>query len=118
MLKAVLIFVVLCLLLAAGFTWATLSFSYSDGERAGYVQKLSRKGWLCKTWEGEMAMVTLPGTLTDKFQFTADNAAVAQQINDSVGKRVALEYKQHRWVPFSCFGETEYFVTSVRVVTE
>ena len=98
MLKALLTFVIVCCLLVAGFTWATLSFSYSDGERAGYVQKLSRKGWLCKTWEGEMAMVTLPGTLTDKFQFTADSAAVAQQINDSVGKRVALEYKPSGWL--------------------
>ena len=61
-------------------------------------------------------MVTMPGTLTDKFLFTADNAAVAKQINDTVGKRVALVYEQHRWVPFSCFGETEYFVTSVRVI--
>ena len=116
MLKALLTFLIACVLLLAGFTWATLHFSYSDGERAGYVQKLSRKGWLCKTWEGEMAMVTMPGTLTDKFLFTADNAAVAKQINDTVGKRVALVYEQHRWVPFSCFGETEYFVTSVRVI--
>lgn len=116
MLKALLTLLIACVLLLAGFTWATLNFSYSDGERAGYVQKLSRKGWLCKTWEGEMAMVTMPGTLTDKFLFTADNEAVAKQINDSVGKRVALFYEQHRWVPFSCFGETEYFVTSVRVI--
>ena len=94
----------------------TLTYTYSDGERAGYVQKLSRKGWLCKTWEGEMAMVTMPGTLTEKFEFTADTAAVAQQINESVGKRVALTYVQRRFVPSSCFGDTEYFVTAVRVV--
>jgi len=42
------------------FTWFTLHWSYSDGERAGFLQKFSRKGWICKTWEGEMAMVTLP----------------------------------------------------------
>ena len=103
------------LLALAGFTWLTLHWSYSQGERAGYVQKLSRKGWVCKTWEGEMAMVTMPGTLTEKFLFTVPNAAVAARINANIGKRMALTYEQHRWVPTSCFGETEYFVTDVRV---
>jgi hypothetical protein len=98
------------------FVTFTLTYTYSDGERAGYVQKLSRKGWLCKTWEGEMAMVTMPGTLTEKFEFTADTATVAEQINASVGKRVALTYVQRRFIPSSCFGDTEYFVTAVRVV--
>ncbi|HEX4648783.1 MAG TPA: hypothetical protein VH111_08155 [Steroidobacteraceae bacterium] len=100
----------------AGFTWLMLHWSYSDGERAGYVQKLSRKGWLCKTWEGEMAMVTMPGTVSEKFTFTVPDDAVASKINASVGKRVALHYEQHRWVPSRCFGDTEYFVIAVRVV--
>ena len=107
--------VVLIIAGLAGFTWATLHWSYSDGERAGYVQKLSRKGWLCKTWEGEMAMVTMPGTVSEKFAFTVPQAAVAAKVNASVGKRVALHYEQHKWVPSSCFGDTEYFVTDVRV---
>jgi hypothetical protein len=89
--------VVLIIAGLAGFTWATLHWSYSDGERAGYVQKLSRKGWLCKTWEGEMAMVTMPGTVSEKFAFTVPH------------------YEQHKWIPTSCFGDTEYFVTDVRV---
>jgi hypothetical protein len=107
--------VVLIIAALAGFTWVTLHWSYSDGERAGYVQKLSRKGWLCKTWEGEMAMVTMPGTVSEKFAFTVPQAAVAAKVNASVGKRMALHYEQHKWVPSSCFGETEYFVTEVRV---
>ena len=107
--------VVLIIAGLAGFTWATLHWSYSDGERAGYVQKLSRKGWLCKTWEGEMAMVTMPGTVSEKFAFTVPQAAVAAKVNASVGKRVALHYEQHKWIPTSCFGDTEYFVTDVRV---
>ena len=107
--------VVLIIAGLAGFTWATLHWSYSDGERAGYVQKLSRKGWLCKTWEGEMAMVTMPGTVSEKFAFTVPQAAVAAKVNASVGKRVALHYEQHKWIPSSCFGDTEYFVTDVRV---
>ena len=108
--------VVLVVLALAGFTWATLHLSYSDGERAGYVQKLSRKGWLCKTWEGEMAMVTMPGTVSEKFAFTVPDAAVAAKLNANVGKRMALHYEQHKWVPSSCFGETEYFVNEVRVM--
>ena len=100
----------------AGFAWLMLHWSYSDGERAGYVQKLSRKGWLCKTWEGEMAMVTMPGTVSEKFAFTVPENAVAAKINASVGKRMALHYEQHRWIPSTCFGETEYFVTGVRMM--
>ena len=56
--------------LAAVWTWAMMSWSYSSGERAGWVQKFSRKGWICKTWEGEVALVTMPGTAQEKFQFT------------------------------------------------
>src|SRR5262249_24206643 len=90
----------------AAFTWLMLHWSYATGERAGYVQKLSRKGWVCKTWEGEMAMVTMPGTLTDKFYFTVPDAQVAVKINGTVGKRVALHYEPHKWIPSSCFGDT------------
>ena len=96
------------------FTAFTLHWSYSDGERAGYVQKLSRKGWLCKTWEGEMAMVTMPGTVAEKFYFTVPEDAVAKSINATVGRRVVLHYEEHRWIPFSCFGDTGYFVTGVK----
>ena len=99
----------------AGYTWITLQWSYSDGERAGYVQKLSRKGWLCKTWEGEMAMVTMPGTVAEKFAFTVREPAVVAKLNANVGRRVALHYEQHKWIPSSCFGDSEYFVTDVRV---
>ena len=116
MTKLVFGFLILCLLGYAGFSWLTLHWSYASGERAGYVQKLSDKGWVCKTWEGEMAMVTMPGTVSDKFYFTVPDAAVAAKINASVGKRMALHYEQHRWIPNSCFGETQYFVTAVRVM--
>ena len=115
MIKILVAVLVLALAAVAGFTWLTLHWSYSQGERAGYVQKLSRKGWVCKTWEGEMAMVTMPGTVAEKFNFTVPNDAVAAKLNASVGKRMALHYEQHRWIPTSCFGETEYFVTDLRV---
>jgi hypothetical protein len=99
-----------------GLTWTTLHWSYSNGERAGYIQKFSKKGWICKTWEGEMALVTIPGTVAEKFYFTVPDAAVADKVNATMGKRVVLTYEQHKWIPSSCFGDTEYFVTNVRVV--
>jgi len=105
-------------LLLAAWTWLALHWSYSDGERAGYVQKLSRKGWLCKTWEGEIAMVTMPGAIPEKFDFTVRDERVAQQINDLAGKRVVLQYRQHRFLPTNCLGETEYFIDGVREVVE
>ena len=102
----------------AAYTWLVLSWSFSAGERAGYVQKLSKKGWLCKTWEGEMALVSMPGTVAEKFPFTVRSDAIARQINDSIGAKVALTYEQHIGVPTTCFGETGYFVTAVKVVAE
>jgi hypothetical protein len=106
--------ITLILLGAAAWVWLTLTWSYSAGERAGYVQKFSRKGWLCKTWEGEIAMVTMPGAIPDRFEFSVRDESVAAQINALAGKRVVLSYEQHKFVPTSCFAETEYYVTSAR----
>ncbi len=113
--KLIVIALVLLVLGFAGFTWFTLHWAYASGERAGYVQKLSKKGWLCKTWEGEMAMVTMPGTVAEKFYFTVPEDTTAAKVNASLGKRVSLHYEQHRWIPSSCFGDTEYFVTGIQV---
>jgi hypothetical protein len=106
------------LLLLVAYTWFVLHWSFSSGERAGYVQKLSRKGWVCKTWEGELALVSMPGTVAEKFPFTVPDGDVARQINDSIGDRVALTYEQHIGIPTSCFGETGYFVTAVKRVAD
>jgi hypothetical protein len=108
--------IVVPILVFALYTWSALSWSYSKGDRAGYVQKFSHKGWLCKTWEGELAMVNIPGSLTEKFQFTVRDDKIADYINASLGKRVALTYEEHVGIPTTCFGETRYFVTAVRVV--
>lgn len=105
-------------LLTAAYLWLMLAWAYSDGERAGWVQKLSRKGYVCKTWEGEMAMVSLPGSVPEKFAFTVRDDAVAQQINQAMGRRVSLYYEEHIGLPGSCFGETSYFVKGVRVIEE
>lgn len=102
--------------LAAGYLWFVLNWSYSTGERAGWVQKLSQKGWVCKTWEGELSMVAMPGAMPEKFIFTVRSDAIAEKINRVMGKRVSLRYEQHIGIPTTCFGETEYFVNEVVVV--
>jgi hypothetical protein len=105
--------VVAIAVLFALYVWFTLSWSYSEGERAGYLQKLSRKGWLCKTWEGEILLSSMPGAIPERFAFTVRDPNVVQQMQKLMGQRVQITYSQHKGVPTSCFGETEYFVDKV-----
>jgi hypothetical protein len=93
-----------------------LNWSYSEGDRAGYVQKFSKKGWICKTWEGELSMINIPGAAPERFEFTVRDDNVANQITSNMGNRVSLRYEEHPGVPTSCFGETRYYVTGVRPV--
>ena len=114
--KIIAIIVLMAVLGFGGWTWFTLTYNYSDGERAGYIQKFSRKGWVCKTWEGEMSMINYPGAAPEIFKFSVRDALTAASIEAVVGKRVALHYEQHLNVPSSCFGETEHFITGLRVI--
>jgi hypothetical protein len=104
------------LLLFVIYIWAALTWTYSSGERAGYVQKLSQKGWVCKTFEGELILVSMPGTQAEKFLFTVRNKTIAKKINETVGQRVRLIYEEHRGLPTTCFGDTAYFVTDVQTL--
>jgi hypothetical protein len=101
---------------AALWTLVTLTFSYSDGDRIGYVQKFSHKGWICRTWEGELAMTPVPGSAPQIFTFTVRDKAVVKRIQEAEGKKVALHYKEKRGVPSSCFGDTNYFIADMRVL--
>jgi hypothetical protein len=106
-------------LVLAGYFAAALTWSYSTGERAGWIQKLSNKGWFCKTWEGELALVSLPGSATvEKFAFTVRDDAVAEQLAKVMGKRVTLHYEEKVGLPTTCFGETRHFVTGVSVASD
>jgi hypothetical protein len=107
--------VVLGLALFAAYTWASLHISYAEGERAGLLQKFSRKGWICKTWEGEILLTSMPGAIPEKFEFSVRDDGVARQLMDAMGKRVKLSYAQHKGVPTGCFGDTEYYVSNVMV---
>jgi len=115
-LKIAIVVILMAMLGFVGWTWFTLTYNYSDGERAGYIQKLSRKGWVCKTWEGQLSMINYPGAAPEIFHFSVRDEKMAKEIEAVVGKRVALSYEQHINVPTSCFGETEYFITGLRVI--
>jgi len=101
-------------LVLAAWTAITLSYTYSEaGHRAGYLQKLSHKGWICKTWEGELAMVNVPGAVQERFPFTVRSDSLAKAMSKMMGSRVSITYEQHAGVPTSCFGDTEYYVIAV-----
>ena len=114
----VLIALLVIAVLGAAYGWFVLHWNYSTGERAGWVQKFSKKGWLCKTWEGELALVTMPGTAQEKFFFTVWDDEVAERINRSMGKRVSLHYEEKVGLPTSCFGETRHYVTGIKAVED
>jgi hypothetical protein len=108
--------VVLPIVVFVAWTAVTLKYTYSTGYRAGYVQKISKKGWICRTWEGELQLVNLPGAAPERWSFTVPDDLVAAALEKSVGSQVALEYEEHRGIPTSCFGETQYYVVGVRKV--
>ncbi len=111
---ALALIIIVPVLLGALYTWGTLHFAYATGAKTGYVQKFSTEGWLCKTWEGELAMVNLPGALPEIFSFTVRDDSLANVITKTMGQNVAITYEEHRGVPTSCFGDTEFYVTGVR----
>jgi hypothetical protein len=111
-----LVVIVLPAAVFAAWTAIALNWSYSEGRRAGYIQKFSKKGWVCKTWEGEIAMTNIPGTAPEKFAFSVRDEDVANKMNTLMGDQVSITYQQHPGIPGTCFGETDYFVTAVTPV--
>jgi hypothetical protein len=97
------------------YLWTVLSWAYSDGERAGVLQKFSRKGWICKTYEGELAISIVPNVAPIVWDFSVRDESLVPQLNAMLGRRVVLHYTEHRGVPTTCFGETSYFVNRVRL---
>lgn len=117
--SSLLVSVVVLALLAAAYFGFVLNWSYSTGDRAGWLQKLSDKGWVCKTWEGEMALVSLPGSSTvEKFLFTVRDDLIAAELAKVMGKRVTLHYEEKVGLPGSCFGETRHYITKVTVASD
>ena len=112
-LKTLTILLVSAIALFSLYVYMALNWSYSSGERAGFLQKVSHKGWICKTWEGELSLVAMPGAAPEKFLFTVRDEAIAQKVSAAAGKRVTLNYEQHKGLPTTCFGDTDYFVVGL-----
>ncbi len=104
------------ILVLALYTVVVLNWSYSDGDRSGYLQKFSRRGWVCKTYEGELAMSSVPGVAPTIWTFSVRDKDVAGKLNENLGRKVVLHYSEHRGVPTTCFGTTDYYVDSVRAI--
>ena len=115
-LKIALLLILAVVVVCTGYVMIVLNWSYAKGERIGYVQKFSEKGWLCKTWEGELQMLPVPGAIPEKFLFSVRDQAVISKINSSMGKKVSLFYEQHKGIPTNCFGESEYFAVDARTL--
>ena len=115
-LKSLTLLLVSAIALFSLYVYIALNWSYSSGERAGFLQKVSHKGWICKTWEGELSLVAMPGAAPEKFLFTVRDEAIAQKVSAVAGKRVTLNYEQHKGLPSSCFGDTDYFVVDVKEI--
>ncbi|BCA55197.1 conserved exported protein of unknown function [Nitrospira sp. KM1] len=109
------LFFLLILFVGSAYLLVAFNYSYSDGSRAGYIQKFSKKGWFCKTHEGELAMTTVPGLAPVLWDFTIWDENVATDLSKILGKRVILHYKEYRYLPTTCFGDTPYFVDRVEL---
>jgi hypothetical protein len=115
-LRIVLGVVLLALLLGGLWTWFSLNWSYSEGERAGILQKFSRKGWLCKTYEGELALYIVGGVAPEIWYFSTRDPELAKALSANVGRQIRVHYSEHRGVPTNCFAETPYFAESFTLV--
>jgi hypothetical protein len=114
--RMAILLIVAVAVICTGYVMVVLNWSYSKGERVGYVQKFSEKGWLCKTWEGELQMLPVPGAIPEKFLFSVHDKTLVAKINSSMGKKVSLFYEQHKGIPTTCFGESEYFAVDAKVL--
>jgi len=117
-------FVLLLLVIVVGsglWTWLTLAWAYAEGERAGVLQKFVRRGWLCKTQEGEIALYygggqyMGAGNSPQLWDFSVRSKSVAADLSKAVGHRVQLHYTEHPGIPTSCFAETRFLVDRVTI---
>lgn len=114
--RILLVGLALAILLAALWTWLSLTWAYSEGQRAGTLHKLQKKGWLCKTYEGELAQYIVGGVEPELWQFSVRDERLAETLAQAVGKEIRIDYTEHRGVPTTCFAETPYFAKSFTIV--
>jgi hypothetical protein len=117
-----LLILVLLIVVGSGlWTWLTLAWAYAEGERAGVLQKFVRRGWICKTQEGEIALYygggqyMGAGTSPQLWDFSVRDKSVAADLTRAVGHRVQLHYTEHPGIPTACFAETRFLVDKVTI---
>lgn len=116
--RVIMAFILAPIILFIAYAVIVTNWSFSEGERVGYLQKFSRKGWICKTYEGELAMTTVPGLAPVIWDFSVWDEEVAKKVNGLLGKRVVLHYREYRGIPTDCFGSTDYFVDRVQEIPD
>ena len=116
LISAIVILIGLPIIGITAWTAFSLNYYYSEGTRAGYLQKISKRGWLCKTWEGEIQLTSIPGSAPQLFTFTTRSDSIASILTTMAGQAVSVHYREHKGIPTSCFGDTRYYVDGVQKV--
>ena len=110
--KKVLLYILLFLIIGTSAYMAFVYYvPYSEGVRSGELIKISHKGFIIKTWEGEISQ-GISGAQIFQFSVEDDDKAIIQQLKDLQGKYVKLEYVE-RYRTFSWWGDTRYFIKKV-----
>lgn len=114
--KVIAILVVVLLAIMAFFYFGT----YSEGTRAGTIIKVSKRGTIFKTYEGQLNVnafgaVKGKGGLNESFEFSVPkDPELIEKIDGLIGKPVRLSYKE-KYFLFPWLGETKYMVTDVEL---
>ena len=110
--RKILVYGILAIVLASSAYIAALYYAtFSDGIRTGELIKFSHKGYIFKTWEGELSQ-GLSGSQKFAFSVMDNQPEVIEQMKANQGKFVKIEYIE-RYGTFSWWGETNYYITKV-----
>lgn len=107
------------LLLLFGFIYWKYFYTYSEGYRAGLLQKFSSKGTIFKTYEGEMILSSISSSrdiaiASEKFYFTLTNKNLVRSFDTLQGENVIVHYKQKNGILF-WRGDSDYLVDSISI---
>ncbi len=120
--RKVLLIILAVLILATAIAFLVFNFTYSEGSRAGVVIKFSKRGYVMKTYEGELnmgGMGNIPNTaqMNMIWNFSVKDKTVADKLMELEGRKVSLHYKEIiQNMPWQ--GDTKYFVDGVEVIKE
>jgi len=94
-------------------------YTYSEGYRAGLLQKFSHKGAIFKTYEGEIILSSVSSSrdvalASEKFLFSVTNKSLVRQFDTLQGQPVIVHYRQKN-APVFWRGDSPYLVDSIKV---